>query len=156
MCNPSKQTRSSLHSMILNSERLASWRDPKQFKAQQGGNHGNPVSGNHPNEQPPTGTVALKELQWNTYHLPYLPTLTTNGWERTAPESAKNSLKELSKGCNDSQRLNESAKIGKGWSTVFARSQAHVIRPCKFHGCPSRRLPSQMRKTAGSIGSSLT
>ena len=65
------------------------WRDPKQFRRSRGGNHGNPVSGNHPCEQPLTGPVTLKEIQWNTYHLPYLSTLTTNRLEGTGPESAK-------------------------------------------------------------------
>ena len=36
--------------------------------AQQGGFHGDPVSGNQPFKQPPTSTVTLKELQWK-----YLP-----------------------------------------------------------------------------------
>ena len=54
------------------------------IQVQQGGDHGNPVSRNHPSEQPPTGTATMKEIQWNTYHL---PTLTTNRWEVTGPES---------------------------------------------------------------------
>ena len=39
-----------------------------KYDAQQGGFHGDPVSGNQPCLQPPTGTVTLKQLQWK-----YLP-----------------------------------------------------------------------------------
>jgi len=37
---------------------------PRKYEAQQGGFHGDPVSGKQPCQQPPTDTVTLKELQW--------------------------------------------------------------------------------------------
>ena len=39
-----------------------------KYEAQQGGFHGDSVSGNQPCQRPPTSTVTLKELQWK-----YLP-----------------------------------------------------------------------------------
>ena len=39
-------------------------RRTQHFRPRQRGNHGNPVSGNHPCRQLPTGTVTLKLDEW--------------------------------------------------------------------------------------------
>ena len=44
------------------------WWAPRKYEAQQGGFHGDPVSGDQPCLRPPTSTDTLKELQWK-----YLP-----------------------------------------------------------------------------------
>ena len=46
------------------------WGVLRKYEAQQGGFHGDPVSGNQPCLRPPTGTVTLKKLQWK-----YLPNM---------------------------------------------------------------------------------
>ena len=37
---------------------------PEHFRPGQGGTHGNPMSGNHPCRQLPTGTIRLKPDKW--------------------------------------------------------------------------------------------
>ena len=50
------------------------WGTPRKYESQQGGLHGDPVSGNQPCLRPPTVTVTLKELQWKYIYLTqYLP-----------------------------------------------------------------------------------
>ena len=44
-------------------------RGPEHFRPRQGDIHGNPVSGNDPCRQLPTGTVTLKPDQWRTTYL---------------------------------------------------------------------------------------
>ena len=109
----------------------------KAIQAQQGGNHGKPVSRNYPSKQLPTGAVTLKEIQWNTCHLPYLPTITSNGWGGNRTRIRKNSLKELSKGWVNLQRFAMAEWIGKRWSAVFTQNQVHVIHPSQIPAVPT-------------------
>ena len=58
---------------VLGNWCLKGWQRAWYFRLMQGDNHGNPMSGNHPCRQLPTGTITLKPYQWkNTYLTPIL------------------------------------------------------------------------------------
>ena len=50
--------------MSLGTGALKVGRGPEHFRPSRGGIHGNPVSGNHPCRQVPTGTITLKPDKW--------------------------------------------------------------------------------------------
>ena len=64
--------------MSLGTGALNVGRGPKHFRPGQGGIHGNPVSGNDPCNQLPTGTVTLNQISGK--RLTWPPILTTKVW----------------------------------------------------------------------------
>jgi len=60
--------------MSLGTGALNVGRRREHFRPRQGGIHGNPVSGNHPCKQLPTGTVTLNQISGKySPDPPYLP-----------------------------------------------------------------------------------
>ena len=124
--------------MSLGTGALSVGRRPEHFRPRQGGIHGNPLSGNHPCKQLPTGTVTLNQFSGKILTWP--PILTTRletsegeggvgtpvatplqiGLWRSAwirKDSVKQKLNDLLQSARifkDSQQ--EQQLIGKGWN----------------------------------------
>ena len=105
-------------------------RVPEHFRPRQAGIHRNPLSGNHPCKQLPTGTVTLKPVQWKNTHLtPILGKAAWNFWREGGAGSlnpqkfAQNTGKMIHQ---DQLKNKQSAMPSKGRPQTLATTPHHV------------------------------
>jgi len=130
-------------------------RVPEHLRPRQAGIHRNPLSGNHPCKQLPTGTVTLKPVQWKSTHLtPILGKAAWNFWREGGAGSlnpqrfAQNTGKMIHQ---DQLKNKQSAMPSKG------RPQNPCNHPtsCNIHFRGNSHTPMK-HKPATSISSFLT